>query len=108
MRVEIAALGLLVVGCAGPHSSGGLWAQQNLERELALFRLSDAQRSAQARAFELAVADEALAAERTRIEARLQDCPGALREQLSLSTADATRDGIRIRVQDDGERMAAV
>ena len=98
---------LLLAGCTGPHSTGGLWAQQNLEREAALFRLSDAQRAERASAFELSLADESLAAERSRIEAALQDCPGD-RRALTISSGDAVRDTVRLRAQGDTARLSAV
>src|SRR5438067_13573522 len=98
---------LLMVGggCAGPHSTGGLWAQQNLEQEAALFRLTDAQRAEQAHAVDLSLADQALASERARLAAELVNCPGP-RQALSVSTGDRTRDGIRIRVEGDSQRSA--
>ena len=34
MRLVLPLACLLLVGCAGPHSTGALWAQQNLEQEL--------------------------------------------------------------------------
>ena len=97
----------LTAGCAGPHSSGSLWAQQNLEREAALFKLGDAQRAEQATAFELSLADEALAAERARITAELRGCPGP-RQPLTVSPGDKVRDGIRVRAQGDSTRLAQV
>jgi hypothetical protein len=33
---RLLALGCLLVGCAGPPSTGALWAQHNLEHEAAL------------------------------------------------------------------------
>src|SRR5438067_13728343 len=98
---------LLMVGggCAGPHSTGGLWAQQNLEQEAALFRLSDAQRAEQARAVDLGVADQALSTERIRLESDLAGCPG-VRQPLGMSKGDRPRDGIRIRVSGDSARVA--
>jgi hypothetical protein len=100
--------GLLLVGCAGPHSSDGLWAQQNLEQEAAVFRLSDAQRADQARAFELGLADETLAADRARIAAGVTACPGSTREPLAVSPGDRVRDTVRIRVQGDPVRQASL
>ena len=48
MRLVLALACLLLVGCAGPHSTGGLWAQQNLEQELIVGRLTDAERASAA------------------------------------------------------------
>ncbi len=107
MRLLLALCGLLLVGCAGPHSTGALWAQQNLEREAALFRSTEAQRAAQAQAFELTLADEALAAERARVEQALQNCPGE-RRPLALSAGDRVRDTIRLRARGDSGRLLAV
>src|SRR3982074_3368740 len=44
---------LLMVGCVGPHSTGALWAQQNLEQELILGRQTEAERLAKLHAYEL-------------------------------------------------------
>ena len=107
MRHCVALGCLLLVGCAGPHSTGALWAQQNLEQEAAFFRLSDAQRADQAQAFELSLADEVLRAERARVTAALQDCPGE-RRPLTISTGDVTRDTIRLRAQGDALRKGSV
>jgi hypothetical protein len=85
-----------------------LWAQQNLDRERALFRKGDAGRAAEARAFELGIADEALAAEQARISAGLRACPSSTRRALVPSTGDRVRDTIRIRAQGDPIRMAGV
>jgi hypothetical protein len=108
MRLSVALACLLVSGCVGSHSSGGLWALQNVEQEAVLSRTSDAQRAAQAHAFELQLADEALAAERARIEAAVKDCPGTTRQALTLSPGDRMRDAVRLRVQDDQPRLAAL
>jgi hypothetical protein len=107
MRLLIGLGCLLLVGCAGPHTSGGLWAEQNLDRELALFRIGDAQRIAQARTFEASLADETLAAERSRIQAGLRDCPGSASQPLAISVGDRPRDTVRIRAQGDPARLAA-
>ena len=98
---------LLATGCAGPHSSGALWAQQNLEHEAALFRLGDVQRAQQAHIFELALAGDSLTAERTRIVHELESCPGP-QQTLAVSPSDKVRDGIRIRVQGDAARLGEV
>jgi hypothetical protein len=98
---------LLIVGCVGPHSSGALWAQQNLEQELVSGRQLDAERVAALHAYELALADESLTAERARLALAAQDCPGAAR-QLQLSPGDRTRDSIRLRIGDNALRQTAV
>lgn len=108
MRLSLALGCLLLVGCVGPHSSGALWAQQNLDNELAMSRQSDAQRAAQSHAYELTLADESLAAERARIDAALQDCPGLTRQALEVSTGDRVRDAVRLRSADDAQRQTAV
>ena len=107
MRLSLALCGLLLAGCAGPHSTGALWAQQNLEREAALFRSTETQRAAQAQEFELTLADEALSAERLRVEEGLQDCPGE-RRPFALSADDKVRDTIRLRARGDSARLTAV
>lgn len=109
MRSVVAVLVtcLVTTGCAGPHSSGALWAQQNLEQEAALFRLGDAQRLQQAQAFELGLADDSLRAERTRIMHELESCPGP-QQTLAVSPGDKVRDGIRIRAQGDAPRLGQV
>src|SRR5262249_41017916 len=108
MRLWLTFGCLLLVGCSGPASNGGLWAQQNLQQELALARLSDAQRAATARAFEVGVVDAALSQERARLEGLLDDCPGVQRQPLSVSTGDRTRDGIRIQSGNDATRVSTV
>jgi hypothetical protein len=107
MRLLVALSCLLLAGCTGPHSTGALWARQNLEQETAMFRLSDAQRADRSRAFELGLVDETLAAERARIEAGLQTCPGNL-QPLAVSIGDRPRDSVRIRVHDDSARMTGL
>src|SRR5438445_10136383 len=108
MRLSFALCGLLLVaGCTGLHSTGALWVQQNLEQEAALFKLSDAQRADQAHIFEQALADEALASERSRLEHKLATCPGA-RQPLGVSPGDQVRDVIRIRAQADTARLEGV
>ena len=99
MRLSLALCGLLLAGCAGPHSTGALWAQQNLEREAALFRSTEAQRAAQAQAFELTLADEALSAERSRVEEALQDLSEREQQVVRL---------IRLRARGDSARLTAV
>jgi hypothetical protein len=99
---------LVTVGCVGPHSTGALWAQQSLEQELVIGRQTEAERMAQMHAHELTLADEALAAERTRLSTAVQDCPGSSPRTMELSPGDRTRDAIRPRIGDDGPRQAAV
>jgi hypothetical protein len=109
MRLRVGlACALLVTGCTGPHSTGALWAQQDVEQETAMFRIGDAQRAAQVQAFELGLADRALAAERARVEAGLADCPGSTRQPLAISSGDRVRDGIRVRAENDPTRLASV
>jgi len=95
------------VACAGPHSTGALWAQQNLEHERAMFQLSDAQRAGIAEAYELTLADESLRSERQRITTEIQNCPGPP-QTLGVSPGDAQRDTVRIRAQSDPARLAEV
>ena len=108
MRV-ICVIGLAVVSvaCAGPHSTGALWAQQSAEQERVLFQINDAQRADRAHAFELGVADEALSAERQRIAADIEACPGP-RQTLEISPGDKARDAIRVRAQGDVPRLIDV
>src|SRR3981081_836989 len=108
MRLVPVLACLLVVGCTGPHSTGALWAQQNVEQELLLGRLTDAGRADRAHAYELTLADESLAAERARLGLALQDCPGAARQPLEVSSGDRVRDTIRVRTAGDVQRQAAV
>jgi hypothetical protein len=98
---------LLLAGCAGPHSTGALWAQQNIEQESALFRVGDEERAAQTRAFEVRLAQESLSGERARVIAGLQVCPGDVRP-LGLSSGDQVRDTIRVQAERDPQTMAAV
>jgi hypothetical protein len=99
---------MLGVGCVGPHATGALWAQQDLQQEAALFKLSDAQRADRLMQFELGLADETLASERSRLGSELQDCPGTDREPLNVSTGDKPRDGVRVRALGNTERLALV
>jgi hypothetical protein len=96
---------LVGIGCAGPHSSGALWAQQNLEAERAAFRLGDARRAQLAQEFELSIADDSLSAEVQRIRAELQACP-APRAAFNPSEQDKLRDGIRLHVESGAARLA--
>ena len=85
--VLLASGSCLSVACAGPHSTGALWAQQNLEQERTMFQLSDAQRTSVAQAFELSLADQSLQGEQARITAELQNCPGP-RQPLAISPGE--------------------
>jgi hypothetical protein len=98
---------LTSAACAGPHSTGALWAQQNLDQERAMYQLSDAQRAGIAQAFELSLADESLQAERQRITTELQNCPGP-RQRLGVSPGDVVRDTVRVRSQSDPGRLMEV
>jgi hypothetical protein len=98
---------LLLAGCVGPHSTGALWAQQNLEQEDAQSHLGDAGRAAQTQTFVFASADAALAHERARIEDELQTCPGPP-QPLAISPGDSARDAIRLDVQGDPRRLSWV
>ena len=100
--------GMALAGCAGPHSTGALWAQQNLDQELAQFRVTETQRRERAHAYELQLADEALAAERSRLATALQDCPGTVREALAVSPGDRLRDSIRVWADRDAAVSVAV
>jgi hypothetical protein len=116
MRLSVALGCLLLVGCAGPNPTGGLWAQRDIEQETVLFRLTDVQRADRVQAFELGLVDETLVAERARIETSLQDCPGsgagsgsgAGGQALAPSVGDKPRDTVRIHAQGDPVRMASV
>jgi hypothetical protein len=85
-----------------------LWAQQNLDMELAIGRSSATERAGRTRAYELMLANESLAAERARVEAALQDCPGGARQPWQLSAGDRVRDAIRLRLGDDLQAQAGV
>lgn len=95
------------VACAGPHSTGALWAQQYVDQEMHYFSISDAQHREVAHEFELGLADESLAAESQRLQTALAACPGPS-EPLSPSVGDAARDGIRIQAGDDQSRLRQV
>jgi hypothetical protein len=106
LRAQLWSIGLalIAVGCAGPHSSGALWAQQNLDAERATFRLGDQKRAELAQQFELSVVDERLNSEFQRIQSDLQVCPGP-RAAFTPSRGDTVRDGVRIHVLSDGPRL---
>src|SRR5262249_34395896 len=90
--------------CAGPHSNGALWSLQNVQQEIAFYAVGDAQRQAQAQAFELSLADQTLASERARLQAVMQTCPGPL-QPFEVSRADAARDAVRVQAQGDQMRL---
>jgi hypothetical protein len=92
-------------GCVGPHSTGALWAQQNLDQEMAFYAVSDAQRAEAMHTYVLGLVDEGLAAERQRIEAGLQECPGPL-QTFAISQGDTVRDAIRLHARGDATRLA--
>jgi hypothetical protein len=94
-----------LAGCAGPRSNGALWALQNADEDRPIFATSDAMRAAQAHAFELALADQALADERARVRTEVQMCPSGERQALVASVGDKVRDGIRVRAGDDPSRV---
>jgi hypothetical protein len=96
---------LVGAGCAAPHSTGALWAQQNLEAERATFRLGEPRRAQLTQQFELSIADDSLTAELQQVQAELQVCP-APREAFQPSQHDTARDGIRLHVQSDAARLA--
>jgi hypothetical protein len=91
-----------MLACAGPRTSGALWAldEAHLEEDL-IYRQTEQQRAAIARSFQLQVADEALASEAARLRGLLRDCPGQ-RRPLELSSGNRVRDAIRVR--GDGDR----
>jgi hypothetical protein len=100
-------LSVMSAACVGPHSTGALWARQNLEQERAMYQQSDAQRAGIALDFELGLADESLEAERQRITSELQNCP-ASSQPLGVSPGDSVRDTIRLHAQANPARLAAV
>ena len=108
MRLWPGLVCLLLVGCSGPHSSGGLWAQQELRQELVLYGVSDAQRADGARAYELGIADDALRSERSRLDELLGECGTTPRQPLTISDGDRIRDGNRIQAQGDPTRLAEI
>lgn len=92
---------VVLVGCAAPRSNGGLWALQNAQEDGPIFAMSDQARAAEAQAFELELADAALASERTRV----QVCRSGERQPPGMSVGDKVRDGIRLRIGDDPARL---
>jgi hypothetical protein len=104
----LASAWLVLAGCAAPQSDGGLWARQGLQQELALSRISESRRAAQAHAYELTLADEQIAAQGQRLQQELRDCPGANRVPLQVSPAASIRDALRLRVGEDEPRRAVL
>jgi hypothetical protein len=104
-RLAGLALLLLVLGCAPPRASGGLWAldEAHLEEET-VYRTPDVQRRAQARDVELGVADDLLAADESRLSALVAGCPGAPVALSAASAGDGPRDAARAR--DDAQRRS--
>jgi hypothetical protein len=103
----LALMMLAASGCAGPHSSGAVWAQQDIEQEAVEFTMTAADRAARIQSFELSLADEALASERSLLTGELQLCPGPA-EPLGVSPGDKVRDGIRVQAQADAARISQV
>ena len=93
-----AAALLLTLGCAAPQTSSGLWAldEAHLEEEM-VYRTPEPQRAAQARQFQLHVADEVLASDQARLERLLATCPEPRTDRLEVSPAGRARDGVRAR-----------
>ena len=89
---------VLSLGCAAPRTSGALWAldEAHLEEEM-VYRRPDAQRAAQARQFELEVADQVLAADQARLQGLLASCPEPRADRLEVSPSARARDGVRAR-----------
>ena len=87
MRRALPAWAVVLVfaagGCAGGTSGGTLWAldEAHLEEQM-VYRTPDPQRAAQARQYELQVADEVLAADQARLEALLKTCPAPRQDRL--------------------------
>jgi hypothetical protein len=94
-------------GCASGTSSGSLWAldEAHLEEEL-VYRTPDPQRAAQARQYQLRVADEVLDADQARLEALLATCPEPRQDRLEPSAAARARDGVRARQDPDRSARA--
>jgi hypothetical protein len=111
MQRALPAWALLLVfagaGCASGTSSGSLWAldEAHLE-ETMVYRTPDPQRAAQARQFELQLADQVLAADQARLEALLKTCPEQRQNRLEPSAAARARDAVRAR--QDPDRSARV
>ena len=107
LAVVLGSVAVVVTGCVGPHSTGALWAQQNLEQEGREFTLPDSVRASRAHDFEVQLVDEALAGERARIDGELRACPGPTR-LLAVSAGDRVRDGLRVKLQQDPSRLTAL
>lgn len=106
MRFLIALGGLLCAGCVGPHSTGALWAQQNIQREIELSRVSDATRAQQAQAYQQASAERLLATERARVTDLVSACPGSARVPIGISPGDRSRDALRVLAYGDARLEA--
>jgi hypothetical protein len=112
MRRALPAWALVLVlagaGCASGTSSGTLWAldEAHLEEQM-VYRTPDPQRVAQARQYELQVADEVLAADQTRLEALLKTCPEPRQDRLEPSAAARARDAVRARQEGDRSARAS-
>ncbi|GAC1322575.1 MAG: hypothetical protein NVSMB2_19940 [Chloroflexota bacterium] len=101
MRLLIALGSLLCAGCVGPHSTGALWAQQNIQREIALSRVADAERAAQAQAYEQTTAERLLVVERARVSDLVGACSNSAQVSMQLSVGNRTRDTIRVLAHGD-------
>jgi hypothetical protein len=111
MQTVLPACALLLVlggvACAPGGSSGSLWAldEAHLEEEM-VYRTPDPQRAAQARQYQLQVADADLAADQARLEALLASCPEPRQDRLEPSSGARVRDAVRVR--QDPDRSARV
>src|SRR5262245_49545059 len=106
--LSLAALLLLLVGCSSAERDGALWHYRESQLTLAIFGQSEQHRADEARAFELSLADAALAAEEARLAGLLATCPSSERRALALSPGAQTRDRIRVRIEAEPERSARV
>jgi hypothetical protein len=108
-RVLPIAMGLLVssVACAGPHTTGALWVEQFAAQEKTYFSTDESLRHAQTVAFQSELVDEGVAAERQRLNAMMQVCPGPP-SPLVPSVGDQRRDALRIQSGDDPERLEQI
>ena len=103
--VPLLMLLLVVLGCAAPPSSGGLWALDAARLEDAtVFRTPDPQRRAMAREVELRAVDDLLAGDEARISGSLAACPAPSGDLSTPSAGDAVRDAARAK--DDADRRA--
>jgi hypothetical protein len=104
--VGLSAL-VLTLGCAAPQTSGGLWAldEAHLEEDM-VYRTPEPQRAAQARQYQLLVADEVLATDQARLQTLLVSCPEPRQDRLEPSPTAQARDSVRAR--QDPDRSARV